>query len=81
MPEIGFNSAITACGNEWTVALALMSSMRQRELQLDVITFNAAITACDEAKNWARSFELFQEMQSLKLKANTSASSHFESSK
>lgn len=81
MPEIGFNSAITACGNERTVALALMSSMRQKELQLDVITFNAAITACDEAKNWARSFELFQEMQSLKLKANTSASSHFESSK
>ena len=37
--------------------------MQRRGLQPDVITWNAAISACEKGAQWERALELFEEMQ------------------
>ena len=43
-------------------ALALLEEMYSRGLELDVISFNAAISACEKGKQWERALSLLEEM-------------------
>ena len=45
---IFYSYAIRACekGEEWEMALQLFAQMQQSETQLDVISYNSAISAC-----------------------------------
>ena len=45
---ISYSTAISSCekAGEWQVALLLLESLKHKKLQLNVIPFNAVITAC-----------------------------------
>jgi len=45
-------------------ALELLSEMKARGLQPDVISYNAAISACEKGLQWEKTLELLSEMNS-----------------
>ena len=54
-----YSAIISACekGRRWQRSLELFEEMRSQALSADVITYNAAISACE----WQRALELFEE--------------------
>ena len=67
MPDaeaLEFSLTMTACGkaHHWTQALQLLSLLRQRWVQEDVLLRNAAIGACGQAKKWQHGLALFGEL-------------------
>ena len=48
-------------------ALQLLDEMPQRRLDPDVISFSAAISACEKSEQWEKALELLDEMQQRKL--------------
>ncbi|CAJ1415317.1 unnamed protein product [Effrenium voratum] len=53
-----FSAAISAC--DWELALALLAEA-QKVTQPNLITYNAAITACERNAQWQRALELLTE--------------------
>ena len=51
-------------GGKWERALALLDEMPQRSLEPNVISFNAAISACEKGSQWERALSLLEDMQS-----------------
>ena len=62
---ISFNSAMSACGSasEWPWALQLFDSLTESQLESDLITFNALITACE----WTLACEFLQRMEIIRV--------------
>eukprot|EP00929_Paragymnodinium_shiwhaense_P091791 TRINITY_DN51697_c0_g1_i2.p1 TRINITY_DN51697_c0_g1~~TRINITY_DN51697_c0_g1_i2.p1 ORF type:complete len:406 (-),score=46.83 TRINITY_DN51697_c0_g1_i2:68-1285(-) len=59
---IMWNSAVSSCekGNSWQAALGLLRGTAvEAGLKLDVISFNAATSACAGVADWQRSLEAF----------------------
>ena len=44
---------------EWEQALELLVQMERKEVQLDIISFDAAISACGKAGEWEQALVLF----------------------
>lgn len=44
--------------------------MRAEKLQVSVVTFNAAIQACQKCRRWKQALQLLQEMQSCNKQPN-----------
>ena len=53
-------SACKKCG-QWEKALQLLDEMQQRRLEPDVISFNAAISACEKSFHHREADRLYQE--------------------
>ena len=49
-------------GGQWQRALELLEGMPQWALKPDVISYNAAMSACDEVCKWQRTIELLERM-------------------
>ena len=43
-------------GNQWLLALRIFSTMRSASIRPDVITFNAAISACEKQGQWQQAW-------------------------
>ena len=50
--------------------MALLETMRQRDLTPNVITYNAATSACQKGGQWQRAFELLERMPQRALTPN-----------
>merc|ERR1712118_57970 len=50
-------------GGQWERALSLLDEMRERGVSPDVISFNAAISACEKGGQWERALSLLDEMR------------------
>ena len=56
------NSAVAAkLLGEWESALRLLDEMEQRSLQPNVISFNAALSALEKARQWEQAVQLLDE--------------------
>ena len=49
--------------NQWCAALKLLAEMQDQGLVPDVITYNAAISACEKGSQWQQALKLLAEMQ------------------
>lgn len=49
-----YNAAIAACGkaHKWQVSLDLLHKLRQTHLKATIVSFNAAISACERVSLW-----------------------------
>jgi len=45
-------------GSQWQQALELLAEMQAQGLEPDVITYSAAISACEKAEQWERALVL-----------------------
>ena len=52
----------------WHEALKLLAEMQAQGLKPDVITYNAAISACGKGSQWHEALELLAEMECRVLK-------------
>ena len=50
--------------------MELFKKMQERGVEPDVITWNAAISACEKGGQWERAMELFQKMQERRVVPN-----------
>jgi pentatricopeptide repeat protein len=55
---------------QWERALELLSKMRRRGIEPDVITYNGAISACEKGSQWERALELLREMRERGVEPN-----------
>ena len=53
---------------EWERALELLEEMRERGLKPNVISCNAAMSACAKVGKWERAVELLEKMKERGLK-------------
>ncbi|CAK9101435.1 Pentatricopeptide repeat-containing protein MRL1 [Durusdinium trenchii] len=63
------SATATATQTTWCLALALLNEAVQQRLA-DVITFNAAISACGRSERWEEALELLRETHRLRLGRN-----------
>merc|ERR1712098_872511 len=49
-------------GKHWEEALRLLQEVPHRSLMLDVVSYSAAISACEKGKHWEEALRLLQEM-------------------
>lgn len=63
---ISYNAALSTCskGEQWQMALSLLSKMARETIEADTISFNSALSSCCEALQWRRVFQLLQELPS-----------------
>ena len=54
----------------WHEALELLAEMQAQGLEPNVITYNAAISACEKGSQWQQALELLAEMQAQGLEPN-----------
>ena len=48
---ISYNSVITACaGDQWSLSLELLRSMKEKQLQPTVISYNSVMSACSSLR-------------------------------
>ena len=61
---IACNAAISACdrGNQWQLAVALLSIMAHASVEASTITYNAAVSACEKGKEWQLALALLSTM-------------------
>lgn len=57
------------CG-QWERALDLLKELDENLMQSTVITYNAAMSACDQTGHWEASLELLQEMRRRQLQVD-----------
>ena len=59
---IAFNSALSACGEvqRWTNALRMLLSIRNHHLQSTIVSYSAAMTACEG--RWLLAWYVFQQL-------------------
>lgn len=57
---ISYNTALAADKKNWTVALALLSEVHFLRLELDPITSNTAIRACQAFRRWVEAIALLE---------------------
>ena len=50
-------------GGKWERALSLRDEMRERGVTPNVISFNAAISACEKGGKWERALSLLDAMR------------------
>ena len=50
-------------------ALQILEEMQARHIALDVITFNAAVSACGKWQQWQRALQLMEKMQARRIAA------------
>ncbi|CAK0874044.1 unnamed protein product [Prorocentrum cordatum] len=72
---LSYSVGISACekGEQWQLALALLSEMWEAKLEPDVISCNAGISACVKGEQWQRALALLSEMRGAKLEPDVSA--------
>ena len=66
---VTLNSLISACREQWLLALHLLHEMIQG-YSVDVISFSAAIRACERAGVWQLALSLLQQMKEQMLQSN-----------
>ncbi|CAK0841049.1 unnamed protein product [Prorocentrum cordatum] len=68
-----YSAVVGACGKgeQWQLALALLSEMLQARLETDVISYSAGISACEKGEQWHRALALLSEMREAKLEPNS----------
>ncbi|CAE7509100.1 unnamed protein product, partial [Symbiodinium sp. CCMP2456] len=49
---ITYSTAITACEDQWALALDLLRDLCEGQLEPNVITYNAALSACGSCEEW-----------------------------
>ena len=49
-------------GQQWEQALSLLQEMGRSQLQPDVVSYSAAISACEKGQQWEQALGLLQEM-------------------
>eukprot|EP00931_Biecheleriopsis_adriatica_P059042 TRINITY_DN35266_c0_g1_i1.p1 TRINITY_DN35266_c0_g1~~TRINITY_DN35266_c0_g1_i1.p1 ORF type:complete len:685 (-),score=137.67 TRINITY_DN35266_c0_g1_i1:65-2119(-) len=61
---ISLNATITASvrAQEWAQGLALFHDARQRQLPVSVVTYGAALAACDRGSTWRNALDLLEQM-------------------
>lgn len=57
---ISYNAAITARRNRWQLCLALLHALPAARLEPTVVTFNAAMSACESASLWQMALEVLR---------------------
>ncbi|CAJ1439987.1 unnamed protein product [Effrenium voratum] len=57
---VAINAAVSSLGH-WELAMKMLSSMRAELLEMDVITFNAAVSVCQKAAQWQAAWAIFAE--------------------
>eukprot|EP00434_Breviolum_minutum_P020039 symbB.v1.2.017677.t1/scaffold1368.1/size123082/4 len=63
---VGLTAALSACGgDQWDLALQMLSSMPEKRVRMNTITVNAVINACGD--RWQLALLLFERMQSLEV--------------
>jgi pentatricopeptide repeat protein len=83
--EVSYSVCITACGNggQWEKALQLLNLMKEKSMQTNLITYNAAITALSKASKRTAKFrdkQMATEQYALDATENNTASSTMGSS-
>lgn len=66
MPDvISYSSVISACdkGEQWLMALSVLSSMEDAAVRPNAISFNSAISACAKVGQWLQALELLKRME------------------
>ena len=63
---ISYNAALSTCskGEQWQMALSLLSTMARETIEADTISFNSALSSCCEGLQWRRVFQLLQDLPS-----------------
>ncbi|CAE7034700.1 unnamed protein product [Symbiodinium sp. CCMP2592] len=66
--ETGYNSILTACekGRQWEMVLWLLATMPSLRLEPDVVSYSAAISACEHGQ-WTMALQLVDEMVDAEL--------------
>ena len=57
-------------GSQWAGPLVVLREMREAGVMSNVISFNAAISACEKGSHWEEAQALLREMQDTGLKHN-----------
>ena len=70
-----YNAMISACekargGAEWQCAIELLDEMTERGIEPDVISYSAAISACEKGGEWQRALELLDAIRRRGLAPN-----------
>eukprot|EP00435_Cladocopium_sp_Y103_P027638 s3428_g6.t2 len=55
---------------DWKTALVLMNGLESKELQADVITYNAAVSCCEKSRQWQRALNLLRQLQERRLRCS-----------
>eukprot|EP00435_Cladocopium_sp_Y103_P045857 s1549_g13.t1 len=63
-------SGLQEKASEWQQALAILKFLLRSSLQINVITCNALISACEKATQWRRALALLQQMDFLSIRPN-----------
>ncbi|CAJ1365244.1 unnamed protein product, partial [Effrenium voratum] len=64
-------NAVATCGRqEWQQAVAVLRGMLQAEVEPDIITFSAVISACEADGEWSYALYTLQEMVSRHISPN-----------
>ncbi|CAJ1346417.1 unnamed protein product [Effrenium voratum] len=62
---ISFSTAISAC--TWPLAVRLLEQMERQQVPPNVVSCNAAITACGKGGRWQEAVQLFQDIPRRRL--------------
>lgn len=64
--RILLSAAVTSCGSQWQLALALLDEADRLPGGCDVILVSSAITACDKASQWQPAVLMLKELKNRK---------------
>jgi pentatricopeptide repeat domain-containing protein 1 len=65
-----FNAAINACADQWQKCVLLLNQMQQDQIQANIITFGAIISACRNSKEWREAVHILGFMQRSHVETN-----------
>ncbi|CAK0858315.1 unnamed protein product [Prorocentrum cordatum] len=67
--RLSYSAGISACenGEQWQLALALLSEMRAAKLEPNDISYSAGISACEKGEQWQWALALLSEMSEVKV--------------
>ena len=70
---IACNAAISACdrGNQWQLAVALLSIMAHASVASSITTYNDAISACEKGKEWQLALAVLEGMAQANVLSDT----------